>query len=41
MGEDSRFYQGVFLLSLTFMAGFTCGYQVPVLYANEVLSSLK
>jgi hypothetical protein len=27
MGDDSKFYKGVFLLSLTFAAGFSCGYQ--------------
>ena len=27
MGDDSKFYKGVFLLTLTFAAGVTCGYQ--------------
>ena len=25
--EDSRFYRGMFILSLVFGAGFVCGYQ--------------
>jgi hypothetical protein len=27
MGDDSKFYKGIFLLTLTFAAGFSCGYQ--------------